>query len=393
MPLHANMAMSSQQLIANEVLAFLQHAIDTMDEISIIQICKSNFTSEEIGVAKKLLYESAGKIDRMPARRLDEKGEKSLQDIINLLKETDPDDVPSFVAKNLHKLPPVTFDHVDVTRLLKDITTLKSSLAEVVLKLEASQGTITELRAEVATLRNAMAVSRPPEVDNINTRRGACVASSASFESAKLDSPAAAPARGGDVTVTPPAPASRKVSSGIATSTPQRSYAAAATRQQPTSREDKRSERDSGTSRNEPPRSAMPIGQADKDGFTKVEKKKKKKPLSRNQCGTASTGLSHPLRPAIPATYIYVSRLHYTTKVSDVVEYLEKKTKIRLQAEKLVSRNAVNFSSFAVRVPTERLSTFLNEELWPKGVVFRKFRGRRRPPAVTENASHFAENK
>ncbi|XP_072931715.1 uncharacterized protein [Epargyreus clarus] len=168
------MAMRSEQLIANEVLAFIQHAIDTMDEVSIIQICKSNFTREEIGSAKILLFESLGMSDRMPSRRKDEKGEKRLQDIINLLKVTDPDDLPAFVAKNIHKLPPVTFDHVDVTRLLKDITALKTSLAEVVLKLEASQDTISDLRAEVATLRNTVAVSRSPEVTNINTRRGAC---------------------------------------------------------------------------------------------------------------------------------------------------------------------------------------------------------------------------
>lgn len=76
--------------------------------------------------------------------------DKSIQDIITLLKVTDPDDVPIFVAKELYKLPPVTFDLVrsDVSRLLKIITPLKASLAAVQSKFEASDNTISDLRAE-----------------------------------------------------------------------------------------------------------------------------------------------------------------------------------------------------------------------------------------------------
>ncbi|XP_072938405.1 uncharacterized protein [Epargyreus clarus] len=299
------MAMRSEQLIANEVLAFIQHTIDTMDEVSIIQICKTNFTREEICSAKNLVFESLGMSDRMPSRRKDEKGEKGLQDIINILKVTDPDDIPAFVAKNIHKLPPVTFDHVDVTRLLKDITTLKTSLAEVVLKLEASQDTISDLRAEIATLRNTVTVSRSPEVNNVNTRRGACNTSSPC----------------------------------VVMSTPQRDYAAAASRQLPGKRKTTRPERESGNPRIEPPRSVVSNRVADKDGFIKVERKKKKPPC-RNQCGTAPTGADHVLRPAVPVTLVYVSRLHYNTKPSDVVEYLAINTNTRLVVvEKLEAPN------------------------------------------------------
>lgn len=119
-----------------------------------------------------------------------------MQDIITLMKSTDPDDVPAFVAKELHKLAPVTFDHVDVTRLLKDITTLKASLAEVKSKLEVSNNTIGELRAEVELLRNAIKVNRSPDASNVSTRRGARNASIGSFESASSTaSPAADIAR------------------------------------------------------------------------------------------------------------------------------------------------------------------------------------------------------
>ncbi|XP_026315751.1 synaptic vesicle 2-related protein [Hyposmocoma kahamanoa] len=101
-------------------------------------ICGLNL---QIYSGKMLLFKSLGKAEQMPFRRRDE-GVKSLPDIIKLLKETGPDNVPTFVAKELHKLPPVIIDHVDVTRLLKDITSLYSSLAELQCKLKASDNTV-----------------------------------------------------------------------------------------------------------------------------------------------------------------------------------------------------------------------------------------------------------
>ncbi|KAJ8712593.1 hypothetical protein PYW07_005435 [Mythimna separata] len=109
-----------------------------------------------------------------------------------MMKSTDPDDVPAFVAKDLHKLPPVTFDHVDVTRLLMDITSLKTSLAEVQSKLEVSNTTIGSLRAEVELLRKAVSESRAPNKTSLNIRCGAQNASIGSLESvSRRASPAA----------------------------------------------------------------------------------------------------------------------------------------------------------------------------------------------------------
>lgn len=347
--------MSSQQLIVNEVLAFIIHAIDTMDEVSILQICKSNFKEEEVCSAKSLVFQSLGKADQMPSRRRDG-GEKSLQDIITLLKETDPDHVPVFVAKRLDRLPPVTFDHVDVTRLLKDITSLKFSQAELMKKLEASEAAVSDLRAEVVSLRNTVSISRSPEHANVNTRRGA--------QNASIGSLCASP----DANNSPAAPrpaetsaAPMTLTSHVSVSTP-RAYAAAAAAPKPAPRR--------------PEQSKIERPTTDNDGFTKVERKKKKKPVSQNKCGNAPTGPNHLLFPATPTTQLYVSRLHHKIETEHVVEYVRLKTKWSLRVEKLVSRHETNFNSFVLRVPTTHLSTFTAEEFWPKGVVFRRFRGR-----------------
>ncbi|KAM3968711.1 uncharacterized protein ACR2FA_000062 [Aphomia sociella] len=174
----------SNKLVANELLAFLQQKLDVMDEVSAVQICSSNFTQEDIATAKILLFESVNKIDQMVTRRRDGT-RKCLHDIITVLKETDPDDVPTFVAKDLNKLPPVTFDHVDVTCLLKDMVSMKKSLADLTLRFEASENTVRELRKEVDILRASRTISRSPD-DNVTRRKACHNVSASSSESAVL---------------------------------------------------------------------------------------------------------------------------------------------------------------------------------------------------------------
>ncbi|XP_047023719.1 uncharacterized protein LOC124632796 [Helicoverpa zea] len=384
--------MRSEELVANEVLAFLQYQLDVMDEVSVTQICTSNFTEEEIRSAKKLLYESLQMADRMPTRRRDEKGERSLQDTIRLLKETDPDDVPTFVAKDLRKLPPVTFDHVDVTRLLKDITSMRSSLVELQLKLEASQSTICDLRSEVAELRNSVCRSHA-HANSDNTRHGQVNASPQCAESAKLHSSPAV-ATTSDASPCPALPASPAFGTptNVSTSRLGRVYSDAVKRD-PVQRPPKANvaiqnqpEGTRGTVQSVPCK-----GKADADGFVKVERRKKK-PSSRNQCGTALTGPNMLLRPAIPTTQLYVSRLHHSTKVEEIVEYIRVKTNWTLRVERLEPRHNTNFKSFVVRVPTQHLDMF-QEAFWPKGVVFRRFRGRLRDTTQCNTTPPIRVNK
>ncbi|KAF9805151.1 hypothetical protein SFRURICE_013344 [Spodoptera frugiperda] len=360
--------MSTQPLIANELLAFIQHAIDTMDEVSILQICKSNFKEEDISSGKRLLFQCLGKLDEMPARRRDGT-EKSVQDIITLLKVTDPDDVLAFVAKDLHKLPPVTFDNVDVTRLLKDIISLKTSLAEVQSKLMSSENTIGELRAELLALRNTVVVSGSPTLctDDANTCRGAANASVSSFESAKAQ---ASPRAAAAVTHTAERLASpAQATTRVSTSTPKRAYADIAAKG---GKQIQQGEKPQTDLHQEVPKKNQNV----KEGFTLVERKKKRKPTCRNQCGTALTGHNYLVRPAVPATLLYVSRLHDSTKVEEIVEFIKIKAKLHLKVEQLHSQHRVDFKSFVVRVPTAHLSTLMKEEFWPRGVVYRRFRGR-----------------
>ncbi|KAJ8725745.1 hypothetical protein PYW08_003928 [Mythimna loreyi] len=249
-------------------------------------------------------------------------------------------------------------------------------------RMEVSEKSNAELRAEIALLRNVGSVSGSSEASNVNTRQEVQNTSVSGFESTNTSaSPSTETAD-----QAPPAVAVARAStqaaktSHVGTLTPTRAYAAVVTTGKPGASEPKRQSK-TGEKLTRSSLSALQttlpkIGQVDEEGFTRVEKKKKRKPCTRNQSGTAPSGPNMLLRPAVPTTQLYISRLHHFTKVVDIVEYLKVKTNWTLRVARLEARHDVNFKSFVVRVPTQHLQTFLKEDFWPKGVVYRRFRGR-----------------
>lgn len=169
---------NSCNIVINEILTFIDCKIQVMDNESLIRLCRTSFSTREIEEAKSLLFESVQTDKRKISRRNDGKAERDLQDIITVLKETDPEKIPLFAARELHRLPPVTFDHIDATRLLKDILVLREELT----KLRADCVTKDELQ-EALCSKGKTASTSPQWQDpisspeyrpmNINTKRGA----------------------------------------------------------------------------------------------------------------------------------------------------------------------------------------------------------------------------
>ncbi|XP_047998139.1 uncharacterized protein LOC125235584 [Leguminivora glycinivorella] len=143
------------QTIVNEFLAFLQEKDKlllegAMDAAAAFRMSSraSRFSVDDIREAKRVLCESLGIAGTyVPHRRGDETGKKSLEDIKKILKEY-KDRIPEFVATDII-VPPYDPDNVDVRSLFREIVALKTSLAAVISKFEASMETITELRNEI----------------------------------------------------------------------------------------------------------------------------------------------------------------------------------------------------------------------------------------------------
>jgi hypothetical protein len=159
-------------VVINELLAFLWNVLDVMDEESVHRLCTSSFSPEDITKSKKLLFESVPSAKKVPNRRKDgkKKMSKELDDIICLMKGTESELFPVFVAKDLHKIPPVSFDHVDATRILKDILRLQNQINAIEDKF-VSVEQFDSLRKNVEDMKYASITN--PSMVNVNRKRGA----------------------------------------------------------------------------------------------------------------------------------------------------------------------------------------------------------------------------
>ena len=92
-----------------------------------MKICLDSFKDHEIEAAKRLIFDICGECGshRLKGRKGPNKSQSNLQDVLTLLHEIDPEDIPCFVAKDLTKLPPVNFDHIDVSSLLSQMNRMK----------------------------------------------------------------------------------------------------------------------------------------------------------------------------------------------------------------------------------------------------------------------------
>ncbi|XP_063393318.1 uncharacterized protein LOC134678618 [Cydia fagiglandana] len=171
---------NSCNIVVNELLAFVQNKLCVMDEDSLYRICVSSFSTEDITKSKGLLFAATDTSVNKINRRGQNKEQRDMEDIIALLKCTETEKIPVFVARDLHRLPPVTFDSVDVTCLLRDINQLKSDLKIIKLNY-VTHDQLDEVKNEIGQTKNHVRRMTTPFSNvnqsisnlNVNCRRGA----------------------------------------------------------------------------------------------------------------------------------------------------------------------------------------------------------------------------
>ena len=121
---HHALDVSNRQdgVIVDELLCFLVNKIDVLPPQSIADLCLTTYDEGEIEAAKKRLFDLCAdeNSSRFRRRQGPKKSAANLDDMIPLLQEKGTD-VPLFVARDLSRLPPITFDSVDVSSLLHSV--------------------------------------------------------------------------------------------------------------------------------------------------------------------------------------------------------------------------------------------------------------------------------
>lgn len=395
---------------------FCTNKIDVMDEESVIKLCVNSFSLEEISAAKELLFKSFSTTVRNVSRRKN-KTHKDLEDILCVFKNTDPDITPIFVAKELQKLPPVTFDHIDVTRLLKDIVVLKSELKDLkeldLQKLRTDVDTISSDYVSVKQLEELQSdivkMQRASNIDNfhrnINENRGACLLDSFEYDSGPMglhplhsldkvpvhknphknphskNSPLKIQTRNGSVegsivTKSPPPPSQPVAKSAAADAT--LCDVAVTHLPAPTA----------------VGHSADPFAMKqcdtkcklfseimregewklhDQNGKWEVQQRKKSRNRFLGKRGKAVVDPNVNFKAADIKVPIYIYNVSKGTTVCDIVNYVNKKINLIIAPEKMTMKVEKDYDAYKIFVPKQKLELFMEDDFWPDGIAYRRF--------------------
>ncbi|KAI8439899.1 hypothetical protein MSG28_001361 [Choristoneura fumiferana] len=157
-------------IVIDEMLSYIQNKLSVADDNLLVNVCTSAFSSEEIKKSKSLLFEALSTDQRNVLRKGTGKVKRDIDDILRVLRWADMDTLPVFVARQLEKLPPIDFDHLDCTKLLKDMAKLRSEI-EVIKTSYAKGSQVEDLRIEINNLKFSSIPHTP--LRNINSKRGA----------------------------------------------------------------------------------------------------------------------------------------------------------------------------------------------------------------------------
>ncbi|KAL4714241.1 hypothetical protein ACJJTC_009593 [Scirpophaga incertulas] len=152
---------ASCNIVIDEMLAYIQN------KVALVRICTSSFSKDEIEKSKLLLFESVPGIKIK--RKNKGKEERDLADIVQVFKSKEPDLFPIYVARELERLPPVLFDHLDCTKLLKDLLLVQDDL-KIIKSTYVSKSQFDHLKSELSQIKNDSYMQNSV---NVNNRRGA----------------------------------------------------------------------------------------------------------------------------------------------------------------------------------------------------------------------------
>ncbi|XP_063372941.1 uncharacterized protein LOC134660983 [Cydia amplana] len=89
--------------------------------------------------------------------------------------------------------------------------------------------------------------------------------------------------------------------------------------------------------------------------------------------GKATTNPSTKFKAADIKVPIYIYDVAKDTAMNDILDYIKSKTNVAVTLEKINMRRQKDYNAFKVYVPKHKLNIFLHDDFWPEGIAFRRF--------------------
>ncbi len=348
------------QIVVNELLCFVSNKLDILVHDILVKVCADFFEKQVIEDAKRMFHDmcdtaSVPNLPRCRPRKGTNKKTSDVSDIIDLFHLVGGN-VPTFVAKDLSKLPPISVDYVDMSSMLQDIIRMKADI-RTLKEVKVTTEDLSRVLQQVSSSRTSETLSSTPSNHQVVME-----------ESLSSDDD--------DDNVSVPHPVSRAEAriSSVATNA---THPATIFDTRPTvSFAD----------------IAANIGD---DGFQEVHGRRHAKTnrgRARPQTGTVRThtidhgviigasgaassirGVSRkPARPVYTRGGVFVSRLSPNTTVNSLQDYVLNKSNIHVRCFELKSRHD-SYKSFRIIVSDEHKNKLLVPAIWPQHVVIRPY--------------------
>jgi len=118
----------------NELLCFLQQKSSVLKFDDLVTITAGFYSADEIKGALACITEASGQ--RIPTYKGGDKDRKTVVDILKIVLNPEVT-LPTYVAVNISRLPPVDVDHIDMSALLRELSLLRAEVQSVGLILRA----------------------------------------------------------------------------------------------------------------------------------------------------------------------------------------------------------------------------------------------------------------
>lgn len=392
---------ASCNIVINEVLAFIQNKCDVMDEDSMIRLCTTAFKSEEISAAKNLLFTSVKTTGKKINRQREGKTRREIEDIIALIKQKDPEEMPIFVARDLQKLPPVTFDHLDATRILKDLIVLKHEI-DTIKETYTHVDQFSRLQNEVINLQQTSVVNHFERDNFVNRKRGDknCLLDTSEFNCESGPSgiihishePVSANNHSNiidnkEVEQHSQALHSQSLPRSHAPTAPSGDDLSVAHSPARAPMLTERPTHDTSTSavtntlvcvdatNNQlirAPQSQTALSTHNAEDDWQVVQRKRYRNRFIGKKGTC-TEICDSFKAANITVPLFINNVHKETSENHIVSYIKSRTNVDITLQRIQPKQQKQYNSYKMYVPKEKLSLFMDCSLWPDGITFRRF--------------------
>ena len=332
--------------------------MDTLPFDYLVKLCSDFYSESEIDSAKEIVSKLGPTEKRYPRRKGQYKKVSTMQDILRIMPELKTSLIPVYVARDLGNLPPLSYEHFDVSKLLHDIEVVRNEVNLIKFSIPSIPSNILELRPSTSSVQN----NDNPK--NSSTERvQSCLTSERNISGAKSvsaenNTSSSKTSRNKDTASdVKDTEASTRILNGILNGKPSVKTNVVTNAQ----------------SQVESIKNDSVVQEDQPWTVVTTRRTQKKLPFVSGTAKSVVGGLQIARKtPRRKCLGIFVSRLHEESTADQVKDHVMQKSNLNIKVKKLETKFKT-YSSFLVETDFKHVHSLLVPDFWPEGALIKHY--------------------